>query len=479
MPFNLELPDGTVLEGVPDGTTKADILAKLQSNGVQVPAEWAAPADPMAQLQGEFEKQKTGFGKVMDEGAAREAEIAGLNQGVLSSGLQRLGSGAQTMTGLGIEAIKKTMPQNLKDMLGAAAQEALAGANKLGNALPDVTPQIDYRFSPETQRNIEAGMNMAGSIPMVGASPAVAKAAIPVAKAGAKVAAAPLIAAGKEAAVLKAGAYARGVDELAAAGQAIKNRSSANYANMRQLGAEFTPQTNVKIAQEVGNALKKDGVLNARLHGTSMGLYDDFAKEVTSGNVGLEGLDQWRQLFGEVAGNFNDPVNQRKASIMIDAIDDAVDALQPSDLVSGSKDAVDALNAARGDWKQYKKFSAISEIVKKADGDANYLKRELKKFADNPKKTRGFTQEELRQLQIASTLSAGEGVYKMLGKFGIDLGNSRIGSGVGALVGSVGAGALGGAGAAGAAPIIGTAARQAQKYKARGKVENLLKEIER
>jgi hypothetical protein len=479
MPFNLELPDGTILEGVPDGTTKADIIAKLQSNGVQVPAEWGAPADPMQQLQGEFEAQKSGFGKVLDEGAAREKEIAALNQGVLSTGLQRLGSGAQTAGGLAVEAVKKTMAPNLLEMLSKAGQEAAGGLNALGNALPDVTPDMAYRFSPETRRNIEAGMQMAGSVPVVGAAPTVAKAALPLAKAGGKAAIAPLKAVSNEVSALKAGYQARGVDELADAAEIIKNRSSQAYANMRQLGAEFTPATSLKISKEVGDALRKDGVLNERLHGSSIGLYNDFAKELQSGNVGLEGLDQWRQLFGEVAGNFNDPINQRKASIMIDAIDDAVDNLQPSDILSGSKDAVDALQLGRQEWRKYKKFSAIAEIVKKSDGDANYLKRELKKFVDNPKKTRGFTKEERMKLQAAAELSTGEGIYKMLGKFGIDLGNSRIGSGVGAVVGSAAAGAMGGASGAAAAPAIGTAARQAQKYKARGKVESLLKEIER
>jgi hypothetical protein len=42
--MDIRLPDGTVLRGVPDGTTKADIVAKLQRNGQAVPAEWLADA---------------------------------------------------------------------------------------------------------------------------------------------------------------------------------------------------------------------------------------------------------------------------------------------------------------------------------------------------------------------------------------------------------------------------------------------------
>lgn len=38
--MNVELPDGTVIEGVPDGTSKVQLAAKLRANGLQVPAEW-------------------------------------------------------------------------------------------------------------------------------------------------------------------------------------------------------------------------------------------------------------------------------------------------------------------------------------------------------------------------------------------------------------------------------------------------------
>lgn len=48
--MDVRLPDGTVIQGVPDGTTKADLAAKLKSNGMAVPAEWLAAA-PAPQQQ--------------------------------------------------------------------------------------------------------------------------------------------------------------------------------------------------------------------------------------------------------------------------------------------------------------------------------------------------------------------------------------------------------------------------------------------
>lgn len=38
--MDVRLPDGTVIQNVPDNTTKADLVAKLKNNGMAVPSEW-------------------------------------------------------------------------------------------------------------------------------------------------------------------------------------------------------------------------------------------------------------------------------------------------------------------------------------------------------------------------------------------------------------------------------------------------------
>jgi hypothetical protein len=44
--MDVRLPDGTIIQNVPDGTTKADLVKKLQANGMSVPGDWLAPAQP-------------------------------------------------------------------------------------------------------------------------------------------------------------------------------------------------------------------------------------------------------------------------------------------------------------------------------------------------------------------------------------------------------------------------------------------------
>ena len=47
--MDVRLPDGTIIANVPEGTTKADLVAKLQRNGMAVPSEWLAASAPAPQ----------------------------------------------------------------------------------------------------------------------------------------------------------------------------------------------------------------------------------------------------------------------------------------------------------------------------------------------------------------------------------------------------------------------------------------------
>lgn len=271
---------------------------------------------------------------------------------------------------------------------------------------------------------------------------------------------------------IKYGATARTIEQLDEAASAIKQSSAASYKAMRDAGAVINKNRAANIANRVEGAIRSDGKLNASLHSNTLSVLDDFKKASRESDFTLEELDQWRQLFGEVAGNFNDKLNARKASIAIGAIDDAVNNLKGIDLKGGSTKAVDALKQGRAEWAKARKFEAVSEIVRKADGDPNRIKNLLKNFVDNPKKMRGFSPEETIALRKAAKNSAGESLLKSLGKFGFDLGSSRA-AGNTAL--PIAASLI-----PGAQPlaIAGTAARQTQKYMGRAKLEDALRMIE-
>jgi len=275
------------------------------------------------------------------------------------------------------------------------------------------------------------------------------------------------------------GFKARDVEDLEAAGQTIKNRSGAAYQAMRDSGATFKPGATNLIIQKMQSQLKEDGILNPRLHKKTVELFEDFKNEALDQNITLEGLDQWRQLFGQVAGEFTDKVNARKASILKSALDDAMNELPEEAFSAGGPEALTALRTARQEWARQSKFNAVADIIEGSAGDANKLKRDLEKFRLNPKKTRGWSKDELAALKAASSQTTGEGILKAIGKFGFDLGSGRaVGNTALPVIGGLGAGLGSGLGLGVSVPVVGTAARVGQKMMARASADDLLKVIE-
>lgn len=358
------------------------------------------------------------------------------------------GAGASTRSGAALGNILRSGGAGARALKGAASGAALSGLYGAGIAEED-------KLKGAGQAAI-SGAVVGGALPVAGSA---------VKQLGGG--------------ILK-GVKARTIEQLDDAYRAIKDASSKSYQAMRDTGARFTPKFSNNVTKEIADALTEGGSskLNPRLHDKVIGLLNDMDEEFRLGGGDIESLDQWRQLWGEVAGNFNDKVNARKATLAIKKIDDLVSGINEKDLVNGTTEAVNALSTARKQYGAARRFESILDIIKKSDGDANYLKRELKKVRDNPKKSRGFNAKELEALDRAAKLDTTEGILKMLGKFGFDLGGSRIGSGVGAVVGSGAAGAGFGVPGAVLAPTVGTAARIGQKAIARGKVDDLLKIIE-
>lgn len=266
------------------------------------------------------------------------------------------------------------------------------------------------------------------------------------------------------------GMTARSGDDLDAAVGAVRDKANAAYQKMRDSGAVLERKASNNVVRQLDDVLAKE-TTNRRIHGNTLAVVSDLRKAAKKGALGLEELDQYRRLFGEMGGDLGNKSNARLATLMRNNIDDALDGLDDTAFKAGNKEALDALKQGRAEFARTRKMEMVTDIIKKSDGDANYVKRELKKLVQNPKKMRGFNQDERAALEEASRLGFGEGTMKMLGKFGIDFGNSRLGNTALPVIGGLATGSP-------VLPTVGTAARYGQKAVARGKAENALRVIE-
>lgn len=112
--MDVRMPDGTVIQNVPEGTTKDQLVSKLKSNGVAVPAEWLAPqkSDPYA------------------ETAAGQSTAQNLLAGI-GGGMMSLYLGGKQMLGM---ASPEEIADHKRAMAGLSTTKAGATGDFLGQA---------------------------------------------------------------------------------------------------------------------------------------------------------------------------------------------------------------------------------------------------------------------------------------------------------------------------------------------------------
>lgn len=259
----------------------------------------------------------------------------------------------------------------------------------------------------------------------------------------------------------------------------LRDESHGSYKTMRDENAGVTPQAVKDMQVKVGEELNKTGLFNPQLHKNTLSVLKQLNKASENG-ISLESLDQHRQLLSEVVNSntVNGKMNSdaMKASKAIRAIDDAVDNLKPEHLTTQSTKAIQALKDARASWAKSRKFETVVDLLEKSGNDPNRRKQLLEQLSNNKKLTKGWSKEELAALKDATRNNTFEGLAKMAGKFGINLGGGRA-----AATGNViPAFELLAQGARKGIPVVaaGTGAKYMQNLAGKAKAERLLKTIE-
>lgn len=160
--MDVRLPDGTIIKNVPDGTSKADLVAKLQRNGMAVPAEWlSATPTPKPQIPqsdpsegGSTIQVYNPFGKNLDTGLkigqATTRTLAGIG-----SGLDDLKTGVGQRLGL----IDQSAVDE-KKRLDAPLKATTAGT--VGNVIGKVAAGLPAALIPGANTLVGAGVVGAG-----------------------------------------------------------------------------------------------------------------------------------------------------------------------------------------------------------------------------------------------------------------------------------------------------------------------------
>jgi hypothetical protein len=248
--MDVQLPDGTILQGIPDGTTRSEIADKLKASGRPVPAEWLrepSMAEKAVKKVVEHQKGEVETAAALATGAVATpiAGLAGIAQGVknitapVSGGLWEAGMPAadrvrQVQEGLTYQpkteagkrytgAIGEALSYVGDKPGGAVGELATDAATKLG-ASPEVAGAIGATANTATQAAAQLLLAKGAGV----AGKAVAAAVKPAAR-GAGAAA--------QTAAQTAETYARGLGiDWAAAPQTFKDA----LTNIAQQGTDLS-----------------------------------------------------------------------------------------------------------------------------------------------------------------------------------------------------------------------------------------------
>lgn len=213
------------------------------------------------------------------------------------------------------------------------------------------------------------------------------------------------------------GRFSKVVDNLQMLHDSIKDYSQKNYQIMKDANATISPEGGQAIISNINKALSDSGRTTSTLHGDTLSALEDLKNEAQSGNLTLEGLDQYRQSFRDVINKNSSKIDGMKpdalkASNAINAIDDTVNALIDKDLLAVPTFNKEKLNDAIDEYSNLKQLqnhlqNSVKGKVQFANQQGGFWKREtITNAADDAKNLDNVKQQVISQENLIKQLEA-------------------------------------------------------------------------
>jgi hypothetical protein len=188
------------------------------------------------------------------------------------------------------------------------------------------------------------------------------------------------------------------------------------------------------------------------------------------GQISLGKLDQFRRLLGRATA----PEDRMAAAQLRELLNEHLQNIKGGDLANGSIQAIDALDRARSVAARTFTVEKIADMIEKANGNDNAIRKAFTKFVQDDKNLRGLSSEEIAAFKNASKNTGGQAIEKFIGRFGID-GSGGVLPTFAATVGAAGGSVL--FPAAAPAVAVGSVAKYTRKLAARGDAQKALETV--
>lgn len=264
-----------------------------------------------------------------------------------------------------------------------------------------------------------------------------------------------------------------GAKSTAPSAAALKAAASGKYDEARALGLQITPDAVQSASARMRQALDDAGYrdyLAPKVY-RAIGELDQAGEGQAATLADLEGV---RRLLGKAGGDIAERDAARQA---IQGLDDFAHGLTPAYVLAGDATQAGALlNEARGNYAAAMRLGRVAGATEKAERQAasagsggnidNATRQQFKAILNNPKAARGFSPDELAQMEAIVRGTPAGNVARLFGKL------APTGVVSGALSSGAGLAAGGPVGAV-VAPAVGIAAKKMGDASTRRQVAKL------
>jgi hypothetical protein len=428
--MDIELPNGAVIEDIPEGTPKSEIMARAIKAGLAKSEDFGIPkvsaAQPSAQrtMPEELTRQAGLLGRAAVEGftSPATAVLEGV-RGAYNLGANIVGSPSrmpsfvqaqsQGLTSLGVPT-----PETPVERAAQSGAQAIAGTASLAGTLGSKIPALMQNMTQQL-----AGAGAAGA------------AAQPTAEAVKEFTGSDLAA---TVAALGVGAKAAGVAGRAAGSamaekptlytmDQIKQRAQQSYAAMDDAGVQLKPNSVSSMIDNVKSKLNTARYIEEN-DAPVKGVLDRFTSMLgVDEPISFTKLEQMRGMANDLKTK-PDANIKRLGSVMVDTIDNYISKINGNDIVSSKgsiDDAVKNVMSARKDWRNASRASVLDDALNVAEAKAldqkasesELIRRGFINIAASKEKMRLFSDSEQNLIKSVAKGGSLDPILSTIGQF--------------------------------------------------------------
>lgn len=406
MSFNVQMPDGTVIEDVPEGTTQEQILARynaMTAGANQQPAAQQQPAQAPQKrsIPDEIARQIGLTGRAAYEAftspatAVLEAGRTAYNLGAQALGSESRMPSFYTEQSKALTAAGVPEPASTLERAVNAGVQGMTSTAGFAKAAPKVAA-----FADDLVRQIPAG-GVAGLVSQ------------PVGEVVKDITGSDLAAFIASAGAGAGGAAATG-KAISAAQQRqtplytmdeVKQRASASYKAMDEAGVVLKPNSLTRMFANVQQSLDDARMIPGTDQAKAVQATLDQAKTlITTQGTSFTALDKMRQMLNDLRMS-KDADIRRLGATAIGQVDDYIMTLKPNDILSGQgglDKAVKSVVEARKDWRNLSRATVLEDALNTAEAraidpkasESELIRRGFINIAADKKKMNMFTEKE-------------------------------------------------------------------------------------